>query len=576
MSGHLFLAQGDVTQVTADAAAYSTSTYLGRDGNLCSSFEANLPGFKEAFSRLMAEAPRPVEIGASHWLPLRDDGLRGVVVVASTGRGEGQDKPGLAVRNALRCAVDNLRVAGVTRRVLIALPGFRVGQGGDHSRRLDSARAQVRAARSFLDEVPGVDAAFILYTPAMYRIFLEARREVLGACGPSACPALEQSLREGTCVLFAGAGLSSGAGLPTWAGLIDRLGLELGIENASRFDALDVAQWYRSQMGAERLASVLREAFEGSGTPTLAHYLLLSLPVRHVITTNYDGLIERALNALKRHPVPVVKQEDVARTGSPGGVFVTKLHGDVASPAEIVLARDDYDTFLERRPAMALLLEGLMLNQTFFFVGYSLRDPNFRAIFGRVARMLRESRRPAFATSFEQPGPAADLAARQWRSQGLEMIPISGEEKNRAFQIYLDGLAERVTLQAPPLILAADTPTPAPLTEVFAGLSHVGELAEDLAAQGGLDEVSVRFLGDLVGFLAAHGWRPAGRVTLAAVWRRLAVQARSPELKRHLLASALGASESLSVSRSIRAELDQLGLKAGSTSRTPSEGAAGP
>ncbi len=556
MSGHLFLAPGDLTHLTADAVAYSSSCYLGRDGDLCSSFEANVPGFATAYAALRSEAERPLNVGDAFWLPLAGAGPRGVVVVVSTGGGDEPDKPGVAVRNALRCAVQNLRDAGVTRRLLVALPGFRVGRGGDHSRRLHSARAQVRAARQFLDETPGVDAAFVLYTSSLYRIFLEARREI--SCPLPAHPALEQSLREGSCVLFAGAGLSSGAGLPTWAGLIERLGRDLGIEDAGRFDALDVAQWYRMQFGNDRLAAVLRETFEGAGAPTLAHYLLLSLPLRHVLTTNYDGLIERTLSALKRHPVPVIRQEDVARTGGDAGVYVTKLHGDATAPDEIVLARDDYDTFLERRPAMALLLEGLMLNQTFFFVGYSLRDPNFRTIFSRIARMLRESRRPAFATSFEPPGPASDHSARQWRAQGLEMIPISGEEKNRAFQIFLDGLAERVTLLAPPLILAADTPTPPALEKVFADLTDVGERVEDLASRGGLDEESLRFLADLVTFLSSHGWRPPGRHPLAHLWRQLAVQAKSPGLKRQLLVAALGASEALSVSRQIRAQLDRL------------------
>ena len=66
----------------------------------------------------------------------------------------------------------------------------------------------------------------------------------------------------------------------------------------------------------------------------------MSLPVRHVITTNYDDLLERALSALKRHPVVVVKQEDVARIGE-GGTYVVKLHGDAAHPDDIesVMAR---------------------------------------------------------------------------------------------------------------------------------------------------------------------------------------------------------------------------------------------
>ena len=135
--------------------------------------------------------------------------------------------------------------------------------------------------------------------------------------------------------------------------------------------------------------------------PTLAHYLLLSLPIRLVLTTNYDDLLENALTALKRYPVKVVKQRDVAGIRTGQGAYVVKLHGDAATAEEIVLCRDDYDEFFERRPAMALLLEGLLLNRTFFFVGYGLRDPNFRQIYSRIARMLQAP-----------PGPRSPPASR--------------------------------------------------------------------------------------------------------------------------------------------------------------------
>jgi O-acetyl-ADP-ribose deacetylase (regulator of RNase III) len=40
MKGHLFIAPGDLTQLSADAIAYSASNTLGRDGNLYSAFAA--------------------------------------------------------------------------------------------------------------------------------------------------------------------------------------------------------------------------------------------------------------------------------------------------------------------------------------------------------------------------------------------------------------------------------------------------------------------------------------------------------------------------------------------------------
>jgi SIR2-like domain len=63
----------------------------------------------------------------------------------------------------------------------------------------------------------------------------------------------------------------------------------------------------------------------------LAHYLLLALPVRSVITTNYDKLLEDTLAALNRNPIVVVEEHHVARTGSAESAYVVKFHGDAAN-----------------------------------------------------------------------------------------------------------------------------------------------------------------------------------------------------------------------------------------------------
>lgn len=562
MTNHVFLAPGDISQLAADAIAFSASSYLGRDGNLCSSFEANVPGFAAWYRSLPRGDNHPV--GATFWMPLENPRLHGVVVVVSTGGGRDvPDKPGLAVRAAVTAAAERLRAAGRSDRLLIALPAFRVGRGGDHRQRLQSARAQVEAAVAVLEQLDGVDVAFLTYTPALYRIFLDARRQVLGppADDLPRYPALTRAARDGSCVLFVGAGLSAGAGLPGWNELIARLAGDLGISRPERADHLDLAQWYREHFGNARLADVLRETFAPPGLPTLAHYLLLGLPVRHVITTNYDHLIERALLALKRHPVSVVRQEDVAHTGGEA-VYVVKLHGDADHAEEIVLTRDDYSTFFERRPAMALLLEGLLLNRTFFFVGYSLRDLNFREVFGRVARMLREAKRPAFATSFEAAGDTAEYTKKQWGRQRLALVPIAGEgaaEQQRQFLRFLDRLSEEVAREAPPLVLAQDVPISGPLTQLRAQMQRAGDEVEELCQREGLGAGERRFLADALLFLTRHGWRPtAGRSgrALSHLWRHLAEQAADAEERRAYLTHALASAEAFTDAEAARRALE--------------------
>ena len=316
--------------------------------------------------------------------------------------------------------------------------------------------------------------AFIPYTRSLYRVFLEARRQVLDpqVPDPPIPPGLEQVLVAGECVLFVGAGLSRGAGLPDWDALAADMAGELGLATHQGLDPLDLAQWYRARFAADGLARLIGRTFGDPALahrPTLAHYLAMSLQCNYVITANYDNLIERTLSALKRHPVIVVDQEDVAGTGRADGAHVVKLHGDAGRPEGVVLCRDDYEEFFERRPAMALLLEGLLLNRTFLFLGYGLRDPNFRQVFGRVGRMLLKAQRPAFATAFEPASGSGPLVADQWRRKGLELVGVPGatdEGRQRNLLIWLDRLADRVASASPRLLLAPDAEVVGPLARL--------------------------------------------------------------------------------------------------------------
>jgi hypothetical protein len=575
VNGHVFITPGTITEFRAHAFAFSASNSLSNGGSLYSAFKTQVPGFEGWYAELRAQqAGRTLPVGSSFWMPLPGKGPpHGVVVVVSTG-GERttEDKAGIAVRAALTTAVEELRRQGCTGRLLIALPAFRVGRGGDRQQRLRSARVQVAAASEVLADLPQVDAVFVTYTPTLYQIFLEARRQALGPA-PADTPhfqVLEDALRARECVLFVGAGLSRGTGLPDWSQLIDRLSADLHIRKGERVEYLDLAQWYRERFGAAALAEVIRATFGDpscGALPTLAHYLLLSLPVRHIITTNYDDLLERTLTALKRHPTRIVRQQDVTRTGQGHGVCVVKMHGDAATPEEVVLCRDDYDGFFERRPAIALLLEGLLLNQTFFFVGYSLRDPNFRQIFVRIARMLREARRPAFATTFEAAGDSGGYLTEQWRNKQLHLIGIPGstqEEQEQQLVRFLDALAERVTLQTPRLFLAPEQVVSPPLERLRnLLLDEVGAEVEAVVQRkltGPNADVEVRYLAEVLAFLTHNGWRPSQWLGehLCKLWENLAEQTADPAERRRLLIAALDCTETFTDLQRVRTKLQEL------------------
>src|SRR5262245_62071948 len=129
MLGHLYLAPGDLTQLAADALAYSASNTLSKGGQLYPSFRRHVPGFVEQYEAL--QPPHDAyPVGRSFWVPLSADRPpHGVALVVATGGDRTvEDKAALSVRAALDTAVPQLRrLRGPDEQLLVALPAFRVG-----------------------------------------------------------------------------------------------------------------------------------------------------------------------------------------------------------------------------------------------------------------------------------------------------------------------------------------------------------------------------------------------------------------------------------------------------------------
>ena len=605
---HVFVAHGDIAQMSADAVAYSTSvaTYERWPGDLFSAFDQNFADFKAKFQearKAQAAGRRYYDLGESFWLPLVEEGWKpaepekgarpyGIVIVAAGGRTDAGEPPvEVVVQKAIAEAARQLEAlfppdTFPDRRFLLALPAFRLGKGGGRHSPLSAARQQLQAAASALREWPRLDVVFVLYTPDLYQIFLEARRRMVGgqpqeAASPAIPPPLADAIRRRECVFFVGAGLSVPAGMPSYGDLMERIAAELGetVESKDVGSYLDLAQWFREQYPA-RLPQLIQETFRvdvRKVKPTLAHYLLLALPVAYTITTNYDDLVERTLSALRRFPVKVVKNEEVARTGARDGSYVVKFHGDAHSPdADIILSRDDYDDFFVQRPVMASLLEGLLLNQTFLFVGYSLRDPNFRLVLSRIHQMLQDAKRDAYAVTFD---PVNAHYREQCRRKGLHLIEIGGrsrEEQAQRFLRFLDDLSTRVSGGVRPF-LARDASTeaadgeradeeetaPAPPTAVSKRLQPIRDGLWDIGAQ--IEHAHVRASPDearemakVLAFLTENGWRPAGSTRLSKIWEHLAdrLGEEGTEEQREMLVTALARTESFKDAERLRQQLE--------------------
>ena len=197
-----------------------------------------------------------------------------------------------------------------------------------------------------------------------------------------------EALHEGVGAVFVGAGVSKAAGYPTWAELLKDIAEELGVRSSDVHDLAALAQWHISETGGSTgVRSVIRKEIgkDRPVPPTLE--IIARLPVRHIWTTNYDRLVERAFAAINR-PIDVVSgAADLSLRARPGAARLYKMHGSVERMDDIVISTNDYELYRSKRGAFLPLLQAHLSSMSVLFVGLSLSDPNIR----HVLSLIRES-----------------------------------------------------------------------------------------------------------------------------------------------------------------------------------------
>jgi len=202
-----------------------------------------------------------------------------------------------------------------------------------------------------------------------------------------------KAMREGNAAIFAGAGLSRASGFVDWRGLLKEIADDLGLDIDQETDLIAVAQYHHNkQMNRAKLDRLIVDAFTKDTALSDNHRLLANLPIDTVWTTNYDKLIEQAFEEAHRR-VDVKRTADSLQHPLPGrNITIYKMHGDVDSPQDAVLTKDDYETYNLHRELFSIKLKGDLVGKTFLFIGFSFTDPNIEYILSRIRGLLGKNK----------------------------------------------------------------------------------------------------------------------------------------------------------------------------------------
>jgi NAD-dependent SIR2 family protein deacetylase len=221
-------------------------------------------------------------------------------------------------------------------------------------------------------------------------------------------------------VLFVGAGVSANSGVPIWKQVIKKMAEDLGIKEIedSIETYLKIPQYYFNERGEKEYFDKLHEIFLSKQyTPNPIHKELFKLNPIHIVTTNYDNLLESAANegGLFYHIV----REDRDLPYNNVNKTIIKMHGDFVN-RNIVLKEDDYLSYSKNFMLIENYLKSLIATNTVLFVGYSASDPNFKLIFQWVKDILKSHFQPAYLIEISKP--PSRMEYNYYKNRGINIL----------------------------------------------------------------------------------------------------------------------------------------------------------
>jgi hypothetical protein len=218
---------------------------------------------------------------------------------------------------------------------------------------------------------------------------------------------LKKRIARKQCVAFIGAGFSMACGMPDWKQLLEKLvsDARLGQYDGSSKEALNTCEEAIKDKNYTFAADILKEIMmDGDLDESIRKQFgiekyhsasnvpkqqmnkrmkgLSQTPFSGIVTTNYDDLIEYALERWCDSDVVKCSSSDpqlgtILSSFRYSKMFLVKLHGSI-SGNKVVLGTDEYDRTYINTPQVVSFLTALMLRYHLIFIGCSLEDEIIR------------------------------------------------------------------------------------------------------------------------------------------------------------------------------------------------------
>lgn len=194
---------------------------------------------------------------------------------------------------------------------------------------------------------------------------------------------LKRSFKSGNLRPFIGAGMSVASGYPGWTSFLHNLCNESHVKLGDLEELINngnyegAAQTIYDDLGAslfnENLESAYLKTCDIDGP---IQYLPVLFPECHIVTTNFDNIIEKLFDNNENGFDLVFRGaelDEALRNIASGSRLLIKLHGDCRIIANRVLIKSEYDIHYAENGLVKRFFNRVLFGSSFLFLGCSLR-----------------------------------------------------------------------------------------------------------------------------------------------------------------------------------------------------------
>lgn len=233
---------------------------------------------------------------------------------------------------------------------------------------------------------------------------------------------IKQANEDDRLAIFVGAGISKSSdtdyiNLPSWSDLITELKSDLSI--TEELDYLKLAQLYYLEFGEQAYNQTLKKYFPEDIKPSSLHRTILKVSPHIIITTNWDCIIENAIDQEGYLYDTICTDKDLVSSTSPNKFI--KIHGDFKNH-NIVFKEDDYLNYSRNFPLIENYIKSIFSTHTVLFLGYSYNDINLKHIMKWI-QSHSSSAPPMYLVNFKIDKPHESYL----RNHGITTLVLDSE-----------------------------------------------------------------------------------------------------------------------------------------------------